>query len=164
VSYVAALALIDREARKQIESNIIARLTLTRVSLDSPAMSGSLSGGQTKFTGRPFAEWSSQVRRGASWLRENYMHPISVADAAKVVELSERTFLRRFRTETARTPSEYLLEVRLGVVCRLLTRTRIPIDEIARCCGMGGGERLAKIFRRRLTITPREYRESKMTN
>ena len=72
--------------------------------------------------------------------------------------MSERNFLRRFKMETGITPSDYLLQARLAVACTLLTDSELPVDKIARRSGMGNGDRLAKIFRRRLLISPTEYR------
>jgi transcriptional regulator GlxA family with amidase domain len=40
----------------------------------------------------------------------------------------------------------------------LLTDSELPVDKIARRSGMGNGDRLAKIFRKRLLISPTEYR------
>jgi len=161
VSFVAALAAASTHARKQIESQILLYLTSSRNAVRkhaSPRPSSSSRDAQT--VGASSLEWTAPIREGANWLRENYMQPISIAHAAEVANMSERTFLRRFRAEASITPSEYLLEIRLGVVCSLLQRTSLPIDTIARRCGMGSGERLAKIFRRRLSITPSEFRDA----
>lgn len=99
-----------------------------------------------------------KVRRSAQWLRENCDRPISVADAAQEVAMSERNFLRRFKLEMGSTPSEYLLQARLDMTCRLLASTELPVDKIARRSGMGNGDHLAKIFRKRWSISPTEYR------
>lgn len=161
VSFVAALALANAHARKQIESQILVYLTSSRSTVRKDAsLCASTHGGDAQTVDTSSTEWTAPIRAGANWLRENYMHPISIAHAAEVANMSERTFFRRFRAEASMTPSEYLLEIRLGVVCSLLKRTRLPIDTIARRCGMGSGERLAKIFRRRLSLTPSEFRDA----
>jgi len=99
-----------------------------------------------------------KVRRSAQWLRENCDRPISVTDAAQEAAMSERNFLRRFKLEMGSTPSEYLLQARLDMTCRLLAGTELPVDKIARRSGMGNGDHLAKIFRKRWSISPTEYR------
>ncbi|WP_322106701.1 GlxA family transcriptional regulator [Paraburkholderia sp. J41] len=99
-----------------------------------------------------------KISSAAHWLRENYHQPISVADAARVAQMSMRNFLRHFKTQTGLTPSEYLLRARLDASCLLLAQTNLPIDEIAQRCGVPRGERLARIFRRRLSISPSGYR------
>jgi transcriptional regulator GlxA family with amidase domain len=91
-------------------------------------------------------------------MRENYIRPISIADAARVAAMSERNFLRRFKAQIGLTPSEYLLRARLDASCMLLAATDLPVDKIARRCGAGSGDGLAKIFRKRLSISPTEYR------
>ncbi|MFC0398963.1 helix-turn-helix domain-containing protein [Paraburkholderia rhizosphaerae] len=101
---------------------------------------------------------ADKVRRCAQWLRENCDRPISVSDAAQEAAMSERNFLRRFKLEMGSTPSEYLLQARLDMTCRLLAGTELPVDKIARRSGMGNGDHLAKIFRKRWSISPTEYR------
>jgi Transcriptional regulator containing an amidase domain and an AraC-type DNA-binding HTH domain len=161
VSFVAALAATGAHARKQIESQILLYLTSSRNALRKHVSPGTSTGScDTQTVDASSMEWTAPISAAANWLRDNYMHPISIAQAAEVANMSERTFLRRFRAEASITPSEYLIEIRLGVVCSLLQRTSVPIDTIARRCGMGSGERLAKIFRRRLSLTPSEFRDA----
>lgn len=99
-----------------------------------------------------------KIDAAARWMRENYGQPISVAKAAEVAAMSERSFLRRFKSQIGITPSEYLLRARLDASCLLLVATDLPVDKIARRCGVGSGDGLAKMFRKRLSISPTEYR------
>jgi transcriptional regulator GlxA family with amidase domain len=45
--------------------------------------------------------------------------------------------------------------------CRLLVETDLPVDKVARRCGIGSGGRLSKIFRKYLATTATEYRSIK---
>jgi transcriptional regulator GlxA family with amidase domain len=99
-----------------------------------------------------------KIDTAARWILENYGQPISVAKAAEVAAMSERSFLRRFKSQIGITPSEYLLRARLDASCTLLVGTDLPVDKIARRCGIGSGDGLAKMFRKRLSISPTEYR------
>ncbi|SAK70634.1 AraC family transcriptional regulator [Caballeronia hypogeia] len=101
-----------------------------------------------------------KIEMAARWIRENYVRPISITDAARVAAMSERNFLRRFKAQMGLTPSEYLLRARLDASCVLLAATDLPVDKIARRCGAGSGDGLAKIFRKRLSISPTEYRRA----
>ena len=101
---------------------------------------------------------SRKITTAAHWIRENYTRHISVAEAAEVAKMSERNFLRRFKAQVGLTPSEYLLRARLDASCLLLAETDMSIDGIARRCGVRSGDGLAKIFRKRLSISPTDYR------
>lgn len=97
----------------------------------------------------------------ARWLEANVDRPISIDDAARLAAMSERNFLRRFKSEIGMTPSDFLLRARLNLSCRMLVESRLPIDKIARHCGIGSGGQLAKLFRKHLATTPTDYRLSK---
>ncbi|WGS51205.1 helix-turn-helix domain-containing protein [Paraburkholderia sp. D15] len=101
---------------------------------------------------------AEKIRAAARWMEANCDRPVSVADAAQVAAMSERNFLRRFKHEMQLTPSDYLLQVRLRIACNFLTETELPVDKIARRSGTGNGDRLAKIFRKRMALSPTEYR------
>jgi transcriptional regulator GlxA family with amidase domain len=103
---------------------------------------------------------SEKIQASARWLEENGHRQIGIDEAARVAAMSERNFLRRFKAELGVTPSDYLLYVRLDMSCRLLTETKLPVDKIARRCGVGSGGRLAKLFRKHLGKTPTAYRAS----
>jgi transcriptional regulator GlxA family with amidase domain len=107
------------------------------------------------------ASVSEKIQASAKWLEANGDRAIAIDEAAQVAAMSERNFLRRFKIEMGVTPSEYLSCVRLDMCCRLLVETDLPVDKIARRCGLGGGGWLAKLFRKYLETTPTEYRASK---
>ncbi|REE23705.1 AraC family transcriptional regulator with amidase-like domain [Paraburkholderia sp. BL6669N2] len=121
--------------------------------------------GETQFSAilrsKTASHISDKIQASAQWLEANGARPISIDDAAQIAAMSERNFLRRFKSEMGVTPSEYLLYVRLDMSCRLLAKTSLPVDKIARRCGIGSGGRLAKLFRKHLLTTPTEYRISK---
>ncbi|MGV2293379.1 helix-turn-helix domain-containing protein [Trinickia sp. YCB016] len=104
---------------------------------------------------------SERIQKSARWLEANSDRPVAIDDAAQIAAMSERSFLRRFKMEMGVTPSDYLLYIRLDMSCRLLVETNLPIDKIARRCGIGSGGQLSKLFRKHLAATPTEYRTSK---
>jgi transcriptional regulator GlxA family with amidase domain len=46
-------------------------------------------------------------------------------------------------------------------VCSMLEDTDLPIDKVARWCGMGDGNRLGRIFKQRIGMSPTQYRAHK---
>ncbi|ORC52749.1 hypothetical protein B2G74_09475 [Burkholderia sp. A27] len=106
----------------------------------------------------PEARVSAQIMESARWLEANIGRAVTMDEAARVAMMSERNFLRRFKNEMGRTPSDHLLQARLDMSRRLLVETSLPVEKIARHCGIGGGGRLAKLFRKHLSTTPTQYR------
>jgi transcriptional regulator GlxA family with amidase domain len=101
---------------------------------------------------------SDKIMASARWLQANAERPISIELAAEVAAMSERNFLRRFKAEIGVTPSDYLQRARLELSCRMLIESQLPVDKIARRCGIGSGGQLAKLFKKHLSTTPTEYR------
>jgi transcriptional regulator GlxA family with amidase domain len=143
----SALAMIKRDL-----GNATARSAAERLLSDSSTNLAPLLGEDGGMTP------GDKVRAAARWLQENCQQAISIADAAQVAAMSERNFLRRFKMEMGITPSNFLLHERLAVTCSLLTESELPVDKIARRTGMGNGDRLAKVFRKRMRISPTEFR------
>jgi len=100
-----------------------------------------------------------KIRESMQWIRENYGDDISVSDAAAVAAMSVRNYLRRFKNESGLTPLEYLTRLRFEAICGMLIQTDLPVDKIARRCGMGNGDRLGRLFRKRYGVSPTAYRE-----
>jgi AraC family transcriptional regulator, glycine betaine-responsive activator len=142
-----ALMFIKRDLGAEIARNVADRVMpgLGATLVPRPAEGGTLS-------------VADKIRSAARWMEANCDRPLSVADAAQVAAMSERNFLRRFKHEMQLTPSDYLLQVRLRIACNFLTETELPVDKIARRSGTGNGDRLAKIFRKRMALSPTEYR------
>ncbi|EDZ97923.1 transcriptional regulator, AraC family [Burkholderia sp. H160] len=143
----SALAMIKRDLGGAIARTVAERLLADSCSNLTPLLGedGGMSPGD-------------KVRAAARWLQDNCQQAISIADAAQFAAMSERNFLRRFKMEMGITPSSFLLHERLAVTCSLLTESELPVDKIARRTGMGNGDRLAKVFRKRMRISPTEFR------
>jgi len=150
VSLSAALSVIKRDLGLEAAHQIAERLLhdLSRKLLSSPLL---------RDNGTPLVR--DKIHVSARWIEANYDQAISMVDAAQLAAMSERNYLRRFRDVMGITPSDYLLQLRLDRVCRLLIGTDLPVEKIARRSGMGNGSRLGNIFRKRLSMSPTEYRQ-----
>jgi transcriptional regulator GlxA family with amidase domain len=102
---------------------------------------------------------ASKIHRASLWFVEHLAEPVSVVDAANFVSMSERNFVRQFKRETGQTPHDFLRNLRLEAVRQQLTETDLPIDKIARRCGLFSGEHVAKLFRKHMWTSPTEYRK-----
>lgn len=104
---------------------------------------------------------SERIKATVEWLNENYGSRISISNMAERALMSERNFLRRFRAEIGHTPHEYLSQIRLESARQLLVTTALPVDKIARHCGLFNGDHLRKHFLKRFGMSPAEYRTTR---
>jgi transcriptional regulator GlxA family with amidase domain len=144
---LAALSLIKDDFDYQTAENIAERLMPFSGGLLEPLLGDPSN-----------ANVASTIREATRWIDEHCARPITVKDMAQSVSMSERTFLRHFKAETGMPPSGYLVRTRLDMLCRLLITTTLPIDKVARRCGMCSGVRLAKIFKRSMGVSASDYR------
>jgi transcriptional regulator GlxA family with amidase domain len=118
-------------------------------------------GGQAQFIERPVASpLSGSLEPTRSWALERLGTPLTIRDLARHASVSERTFARRFVTETGMTPLQWLLHQRVLAARELLETTTASVDEIATRCGFGTTASLRTHFRRHLATTPTAYRNA----
>jgi AraC family transcriptional activator FtrA len=117
-------------------------------------------GGQAQFVARPVAP---NKRDALSPLLERVRkaldRPHTVDELAASVDMSPRTFLRRFKAATGTSPADWLTEVRVQHARELLERTDLPIDRVAERSGFGTAMTLRHHFRLRLRTSPVAYRK-----
>lgn len=99
-----------------------------------------------------------QVATAAAKMERDYAEPISIAELAKSVLMSERHFRRQFLQLYQMTPSYYLLQLRLSAACRMLRSGEESITQVAMANGFSDCNYFSRIFHRELGITPSQYR------
>jgi transcriptional regulator GlxA family with amidase domain len=144
---MTSLALLKMDLGAELAVRVADRL--------SPGGGHSLSPAFEEMDAMTLAE---KARGSADWLVQNCAKPITVGDAARTALMSERNFLRLFKREIGVTPSKYLLRARLDLACKMLANGDLPVDKIARRTGLSNGERLSKLFRKELFMSPTEFR------
>ena len=99
------------------------------------------------------------VQKAVAYIDRNATKGIGVADVVKHLKCSRRLADLRFRQLQGRTILEAITERRLDEVKRLLLATDDRIDEIAAACGYANGNYLKNLFRKRLSMSMREFRQ-----
>lgn len=124
------------------------------------------SGGQAQFSRILAAQERVGVRKIQSrleallcWIIEHLDEDLGVERLAARVEMTPRTFARKFVDWYGRTPAKLVEDLRLEGACRYLEEHHVPIKQIAHLCGFGDEERMRRVFMRRLRVPPAAYRE-----
>ncbi len=92
------------------------------------------------------------------WIAENLRKEMSVRTLACRVGMSVRNFERVFTRELGRTPSKYILQVRVEAARHQLERTDRGLKQIAVACGFGSADVMRRSFARYIGVTPGQYR------
>jgi AraC family transcriptional regulator len=85
---------------------------------------------------------------------------LSLAFLAKESGYSRAHFLRMFRAATGLTPHQYVLERRLSAAQQLLRQSKMLLADIALKCGFSSQTHMNDVFRKRLGVTPLDYRRN----
>jgi AraC family transcriptional regulator len=85
---------------------------------------------------------------------------LSLASLAKESGYSRAHFLRMFRAATGLSPHQYVLERRLSAAQQSLRQSKILLADIALKCGFSSQTHMNDVFRKRLGVTPLEYRRN----
>ncbi len=92
------------------------------------------------------------------FILDHLTDPAVVRAAASMTRLNPRTFTRRFTRATGLSPREFVSTARIERARDLLTRSRMPIEDVAARLGYSDRAAFAKTFRAKTGVTPAEYR------
>ena len=93
-------------------------------------------------------------------IEANLHTDVSLETLAEESGYSRAHFLRMFRTATGITPHQYILDVRLNHARECLRRKGASLIDIAASCGFASQSHMTTVFRKRLGVTPAEFRRS----
>lgn len=98
------------------------------------------------------------IMQSQLWLKSNLSKQFSMTEVAEQFGMSPRNFNRRFKEATGKTPSQYLQDARVATAKDLLQSSNLSIGDIADKVGYGDISHFTQLFRKKLSVTPREYR------
>ena len=94
------------------------------------------------------------------FLWDNLQRPLTVAEIAAHVGMSERNLFRRFRQITGQTLTQRLMILRVQRAQTLLEESEAALGEIAQQVGIANPPYLCRCFKQQTGMTPHQYRIS----
>jgi transcriptional regulator GlxA family with amidase domain len=145
-----SLYLLAREHGRELALNVAKRLLLFT----------HRTGGQSQFSPylTAYNEATSLVTGVQQFVLANLSADLSLAVLAQNFNMSVRNFSRVFSREANVTASDFVEGARLDAARALLETTTKPVKTIAYECGFLDAHRMRATFRRRLGISPQDYR------
>jgi transcriptional regulator GlxA family with amidase domain len=99
------------------------------------------------------------IARCQAWIASHYDRPSPVAAMIELAELPERSFTRRFKRATGFAPMEYVHTLRLEEAKQLLESDDEPVEAVAQQVGYEDAAFFGRLFRRKVGVTPAQYRK-----
>lgn len=93
-------------------------------------------------------------------IEKRFAEPLSLRDVAAAVGLTPGHLTTLVRKRTGRTIVDWITERRMAKARQLLTETDLPVNEIARRCGLSDPGYFARVFRNSHGVTPRVWRRN----
>ncbi len=145
-----ALALVEEDLGREVALDAARWLVLF---LKRP-------GGQAQFSAQLAAQAADRapLRELQAWIPDHLDEDLSVPALARRASMIERNFARAFRRETGMTPAAYVETARVESARIALEAGDLPVESVARLAGFGTVETMRRAFRRRVGVSPVDYR------
>src|SRR5689334_15790665 len=100
-----------------------------------------------------------EVGDAQRFIKKNYKKHLRIGAIAKLVSMSERSFIRKFITVTGNKPLQYIQRVRVEAAKRLLEKGEFPVEKVSRRVGYEDFSSFRKVFRKFTSLTPQGNKE-----
>ncbi|MFD3546382.1 GlxA family transcriptional regulator [Streptomyces sp. NPDC058655] len=118
-------------------------------------------GGQAQFIERPMPEPQlASTTAARAFVLDRLHEPLRLTELARQESMSVRTFTRRFREESGISPGQWITGQRVERARRLLERTDLPVEQVARETGFGTAQSLRKHVQAAIGVSPTAYRRT----
>lgn len=102
---------------------------------------------------------SSLVDNAKKYIDKNYAKPITLAQTAEALGVSQSHLSREFVKYTGEQAIYYLTKVRLEKAVELLNATDMNLMDISKACGFSNDNYFSKVFKKYMKISPSEFRK-----
>jgi len=104
------------------------------------------------------------VKEPVDYIRKNYAQQFTIEELAAVAYLSVSALERRFQKYLAKTPKQFINEIRLENARKLLIETTMPISQVGDETGFGDHSYFSKQFRLFFGELPSDFRNNYHNN
>jgi len=104
------------------------------------------------------AHQDADILKAQEFIESNARAKITVSEVSEKMAMSERSFIRRFKSATGNTPSEYIQRVKVEHAKQLLEAGKDNIKEVSFSTGYEDLNYFRDVFKRYTGLTPQEYR------
>ena len=100
-----------------------------------------------------------EILKSQEYIEANLQEKIQISELAKMVNIDDRNFVRRFKKATFNTPSEYVQRVKVEYAKRELEISNSRVTDIMYALAWNDYNSFNRIFKKHTSLTPTQYRE-----
>ena len=102
---------------------------------------------------------SDEMEKVILYLHSNYGSKLTIESLSRMFNTNRTTLAVKFQKFTGKTINDYAIELRIKLSSMFLRNTNLPINEISNRIGIADAGYFSKLFKKRLGITPSEFRD-----
>lgn len=106
---------------------------------------------------------TAEIKKLLSYLQIEYKNPISLGEAARLLNYSSVYFCTYFKSVFGISFINYLNHFRIEKACVLLLTTDMPVINVGLEVGFTNFSYFIRIFKRLMDVTPKQYRNSQLS-
>lgn len=103
---------------------------------------------------------SEKMRQIDTFVQKNYNSKLSLEDVAEHFNMTPVSLSRFFKVNFDKSFTDFITEIRVGYVIRMLVDTNMTVAEICSQCGFNNISNFNRVFKKREGCTPQEFREA----
>lgn len=104
------------------------------------------------------------LSKSLRYINDNYSTAIKIPDLAKMENMSMTSFNMNFKEQIGVSPTKYIINIRMNMAKELLEASDLPIKEISLMCGYSDYHFFAKVFKKNIGTSPKNYRKEYCSN
>ena len=106
----------------------------------------------------PFqSQGNDPVQKAVEYIVRHFQEEVSMKEMLAITNMSNSAFCNAFKKSCRMTFKEYLLNVRIGYACKLLTDETLNISQIAYNCGFENLSNFNRQFKKIRKVTPSQF-------
>lgn len=144
-----SLALVERFLPPQVATACARIMLLDRGASQAPYLKA-----EHLTSGR-----DASIERVIEHMHDHLKHEMTLAHLAQMAAMSERTFVRRFRSFAGMPPGQYLQKMRLDIAKRLLEETDLSLENIIAEVGYTDISSFRRLFKKEVEVSPKVFRD-----
>ena len=101
-----------------------------------------------------------RLRRVVEYIHEHLTEDLTLESMSELAAMSGFHFSRAFKTETGKSPLQYVIAERISLAKVLLKTTSLTVSEVCFRCGYNDTSRFGQHFKRATGATPSQFRDT----